>query len=145
RLLRRHPRRERRTSQRSARVGLGAARRRLPGRLRRGHRHGQPATSSPLIITLALIERFGLFIIIVLGEIVTGVVNGLAAEPTNALPLAVALIAVVVGFGAWWTYFDFAGHRAPRPTPAATAQWTLSHLPLTAAVAAMGAAMVTLV
>jgi low temperature requirement protein LtrA len=103
------------------------------------------ATSPPLIITPALIERFGLLIIIVLGEIVTGVVNGLAAQPTNALTLAVALVAVVIGFGAWWTYFDFAGHRAARPTPAATAQWMLSHLPLTAAVAAMGAAMVSLI
>jgi low temperature requirement protein LtrA len=103
------------------------------------------ATSPPLIITPALIERFGLLIIIVLGEIVTGIVNGLAAEPTNALTLVVALIAVVIGFGAWWTYFDFAGHRDPRPTPAATAQWMLAHLPLTAAVAAMGAAMVSLI
>jgi low temperature requirement protein LtrA len=102
-------------------------------------------TAPTLIITPALIERFGLLIIIVLGEIVTGVVNGLADKPNDALTLAVALTAVVVGFGAWWTYFDFAGHRAPRPTPAATTQWMLTHLPLTAAVAAMGAAMVSLV
>jgi low temperature requirement protein LtrA len=27
---------------------------------------------------------------------------------------AVGLVAVVVGFGAWWTYFDFAGQRQPR-------------------------------
>ena len=98
-----------------------------------------------LTATDALIERFGLLIIIVLGETVTGVVSGLAAEPVSALTIAVALIAVVVGFGAWWTYFDFAGHREPRPTPAATMQWMLAHLPLTAAVAAMGAAMVSLV
>jgi hypothetical protein len=45
-------------------------------------------------------------------------------------------LAVVVGFGAWWTYFDFAGHRSPRPGRAATVQWMLGHLPLTAAVAA---------
>lgn len=51
----------------------------------------------------------------------------------------------MVGFGAWWTYFDFAGHREPRQSPAATAQWMLAHLPLTASVAAMGAAMVSLV
>jgi low temperature requirement protein LtrA len=76
---------------------------------------------------------------------VTGVVNDLADRPIDALTLAVALIAVVVGFGAWWTYFDFAGHRTPRHTPTATAQWMLTHLPLTASVAAMGAAMVTLV
>ena len=101
-----------------------------------------PASAVTLTVTDALIERFGLLIIIVLGETVTGVVSGLAAEPVSALTLAVALVAVVVGFGAWWTYFDFAGHREPRRTPAATAQWMLAHLPLTAAVAAMGAAMV---
>ena len=104
-----------------------------------------PAQAVALSVTDALTERFGLFIIIVLGETVTGVVDGLAHEPTNALTLAVGLIAVVVGFGAWWTYFDFAGHRQPRPTRAATVQWMLVHLPLTAAVGAMGAAMVDLV
>ena len=102
-------------------------------------------TAPQLVITPALIERFGLLIIIVLGEIVTGVVNGLVDRPMDALTVAVALVAVVVGFGAWWTYFDFAGHRAARATPAATASWTLSHLPLTAAVATMGAAMFSLV
>ncbi|WP_042431291.1 low temperature requirement protein A [Streptacidiphilus anmyonensis] len=104
-----------------------------------------PGVPTLLTVTDALIERFGLLIIIVLGETVTGVVTGLAAEPVNALTLAVALTCVVVGFGAWWTYFDFAGHREPRSTPRATAQWMLAHLPLTAAVAAMGAAMVGLV
>jgi low temperature requirement protein LtrA len=102
----------------------------------------QPGT---LTITDALIERFGLLTIIVLGETLTGVVNGLAGQPISGLTLAVGLVAVVVGFGAWWTYFDFAGHRHPRPEPAASLQWMLSHLPLTAAVAAMGAAMVSLV
>src|SRR6478735_7489334 len=98
-----------------------------------------------LIITDALIERFGLLTIIVLGETLTGVVTGLADEPLSALTLAVGLVAVVVGFGAWWTYFDFAGGRRPRPERSASVQWMLGHLPLTAAVAAMGAAMVSLV
>ncbi|MFC7262267.1 low temperature requirement protein A [Streptomyces lutosisoli] len=104
-----------------------------------------PVQAVALSVTDALTERFGLLIIIVLGETVTGVVDGLTHEPTNALTLAVGLIAVVVGFGAWWTYFDFAGHRRPRPTRASTVQWMLVHLPLTAAMAAMGAAMVGLV
>jgi low temperature requirement protein LtrA len=104
-----------------------------------------PVQTVALSVTDALTERFGLFIIIVLGETVTGVVEGLAHEPTHALTLAVGLVAVVVGFGAWWTYFDFAGHRQPRPTRVSTVQWMLVHLPLTAAVAAMGAAMVGLV
>jgi low temperature requirement protein LtrA len=104
------------------------------------------ARSGPaLIVTDALIERFGLLTIIVLGETLTGVVTGLADEPLSALSLSVGLVAVVVGFGAWWTYFDFAGHRHPRPNRAASGQWMLSHLPLTAAIAAMGAAMVSLI
>ncbi|MFJ6080423.1 low temperature requirement protein A [Streptomyces sp. NPDC092369] len=104
-----------------------------------------PAEASALAVSDALTERFGLFIIIVLGETVTGVVDGLVGEPTSAMGLAVGLVAVVVGFGAWWTYFDFAGHRPPRRTRGVTAQWMLIHLPLTAAVTAMGAAMVGLV
>ncbi|MCX5562409.1 low temperature requirement protein A [Streptomyces sp. NBC_00038] len=103
-------------------------------------------TATPgLTVTPALIERFGLFTIIVLGETVLGVVDGLAHEPANALTIAVGLVAVVIGFGAWWTYFDFVGHRPPRPTRAATVQWILAHLPLTAAVTAMGASMPGLV
>jgi low temperature requirement protein LtrA len=104
-----------------------------------------PAQATAVLVTDALIERFGLLTIIVLGETLTGVVHGLAREPISGLTLAVGLVAVVVGFGAWWTYFDFAGRRHPRQTPAAGLQWMLSHLPLTAAIAAMGAAMVSLV
>jgi low temperature requirement protein LtrA len=104
-----------------------------------------PGQTETLAITGSLTERFGQLIIIVLGETVTGVVAGLSAEPISGLTLSVGLIAVVVGFGAWWTYFDFAGQRPPRPTRPASMHWLLAHLPLTAAIAAMGAAMVSLV
>ena len=103
-----------------------------------------PVVFGALAITPSLIERFGLLIIIVLGETVTGVVAGLAQAPLDALTLAVALTALVVGFGAWWTYFDFAGHRPPRSGRAITLLWILTHLPLTAGIATMGAAMVSL-
>jgi len=104
-----------------------------------------PAQASAVLVTDALIDRFGAFTIIVLGETLTGVVAGLTREPISGLTLAVGLVAVVVSFGAWWTYFDFAGRRPPRRTAAASLQWVLGHLPLTAAIAAMGAAMVSLV
>jgi low temperature requirement protein LtrA len=104
-----------------------------------------PAQAAVLIITDSLTERFGAFIIIVLGETLTGVVAGLSAQPISALTLAVGLVAAVVGFGAWWTYFDFAGGHRPRPERQASMRWVLGHLPLTAAIAAMGAAMVSLV
>ena len=104
-----------------------------------------PAQAVALIITDTLTERFGAFIIIVLGETLTGVVAGLSGEAISGLTLAVGLVAVVVGFGAWWTYFDFAGGRRPRPERRASMQWVLGHLPLTAAIAAMGASMISLV
>jgi low temperature requirement protein LtrA len=103
-----------------------------------------PTRAAALTVTDSLTERFGAFIIIVLGETLTGVVGGLAGQPVSPLTLAVGLVAVVVGFGAWWTYFDFAGHRQPRPEPVPSFQWMYGHLPLTAAIAAMGAAMVSL-
>jgi low temperature requirement protein LtrA len=104
-----------------------------------------PAQAAGLTVTDSLIDRFGAITIIVLGETLTGVVGGLASQPINGLTLAVGLVAVVVGFGAWWTYFDFAGNRRTRHARAATLQWMTGHLPLTAAIAAMGAAMVSLV
>src|ERR1700722_10183520 len=103
------------------------------------------SAGSALIVTDALIERFGTLTIIVLGEVLTSVVAGLAGRPLGGLTLSVGLVAVVVGFGAWWTYFDFTGQRQPRPTRPATALWVLGHLPLTASIAAMGAAVASLV
>ncbi len=104
-----------------------------------------PAGAPGVIVTEALSERFGAFIIIVLGETLTGVVAGLSSQPVSELTMAVGLVAVVVGFGAWWTYFDFAGQRQPGPQRTASVQWIVGHLPLTAAVATMGAAMLSLV
>jgi low temperature requirement protein LtrA len=104
-----------------------------------------PVEAAALTMTDALIERFGLLIIIVLGETLTGVVQGLASAPVSALTISAGLIAVVIGFGAWWTYFDFAGRRQPEAKRAATLQWILGHLPVAAAIAAMGAAMVSLI
>jgi low temperature requirement protein LtrA len=104
-----------------------------------------PGQTDTLAITDALIEWFGQLIIIVLGETVTGVVIELSGEPVSGLTLSVGLVAVVVGFGAWWAYFDFAGQRPPKPTRIASTHWLLTHLPIMAAIAAMGAAMVSLV
>ncbi|HEX4060196.1 MAG TPA: low temperature requirement protein A [Streptosporangiaceae bacterium] len=104
-----------------------------------------PAQVPALLVTGALTERFGAFIIIVLGETLTGVVAGLSSQPVSPLTVGVGLVAVVLGFGAWWTYFDFAGQRPARPDHTASVQWIFGHLPLTAAIAAMGAAMISLI
>jgi Bacterial low temperature requirement A protein (LtrA) len=53
-----------------------------------------PVRAAAFTITDAIIERFGLFIIIVLGETVTGVVDGLAHAELSPLTLAVGPVAI---------------------------------------------------
>ena len=95
--------------------------------------------------THSLIERFDLFTIIVLGEVIFGVVDGLANAERDALTIATGLIALSVGFGFWWSYFDIVGRRLPRAGGPVMVRWLLSHLPITMAIAAAGAAMTSLI
>jgi low temperature requirement protein LtrA len=104
-----------------------------------------PAIERALRVTESLSERFGLFIIIVLGEVVVGVVGGLTETDRSARTIATGLLALGISFGFWWTYFDFAGRRIPRPGPRTRAVWMFSHFPLALATAAVGAGMVGLV
>ena len=59
--------------------------------------------------TDSFVERFGTFTIIVLGEVVFGVVNGLSLAHHDVTTITTGLIALVVGFGFWWIYFDVVG------------------------------------
>ena len=93
----------------------------------------------------SMVERFGLFVIVVLGEVVIGVVTGLSVAEQAPLTFATGLIALVVGFGFWWMYFDVVGRRLPRATGAAVATWIVGQLPITLAIAASGAGMVSLI
>ena len=104
-----------------------------------------PGRDGGFVVTDSMVERFGLFTIIVLGEVVVGVVTGLSELEPDFRVVATGLIGLVVGFGIWWTYFDYVGRRLPRPGGSARSLWALSHLPLAAGIAASGAAMVSLV
>ena len=108
---------------------------------------GHPAVglSRGLRPTESLVERFGLFTIIVLGEVVFGVVDGLSASERDVKTITTGMIALVIGFGFWWIYFDLVGRRPPRPDGGALASWLLSHLPITLSITAAGAAMVSLI
>ncbi|MFE1464610.1 low temperature requirement protein A [Streptomyces nigra] len=97
------------------------------------------------VVTEPLVERFGLFIIIVLGEVVIGVVNGLTDTERGALVTTTGLLGLAVGFGFWWNYADLVARRMPRETGHSLATWIFVHLPLSMAVAAAGAGMVGLV
>jgi low temperature requirement protein LtrA len=95
--------------------------------------------------TDSLVERFGLFTIIVLGEVVLGVVAGLSASERDATTIITGMLALGLGFGWWWIYFDLVGRRLPSGDGGALSNWVLSHLPVTLAITAAGAGMVSLI
>ena len=96
-------------------------------------------------VTESMIERFGLFMIIVLGEVVVGVVTGISDAERTTIVIATGMIGLTIGFAYWWTYFDFIGGRAVRVGRGLNSRWMLGHLPAATAIAASGAAMVSLV
>jgi low temperature requirement protein LtrA len=97
-------------------------------------------------VTASLVERMGLFTIVVLGEVVVGVVGGISdAEQRDALTIATGMVGLTVGMGLWWNYFDMLGRRVPGQRGVRLASWLFVHLPLTMSIAAGGAAMVSIV
>ena len=103
------------------------------------------AMSRAMPPTDSLVERIGLFTIIVLGEVIFGVVDGLSSPDRDWLTITTGMIALVIGFGFWWIYFDLVGRRLPRSEGGATVRWLLSHLPITLSITAAGAATVSLI
>ena len=93
----------------------------------------------------SLIERFGLFVIIVLGEVVVGVVDGLSNAERDAETIATGVFALIIGFGLWWNYFDLTARRLPRADPGGAPIWLTAHFPLTLSIAVAGAAMVSVI
>jgi low temperature requirement protein LtrA len=110
----------------------------LSGRSRIGLGRGMAPTDS-------LVERFATITIIVLGEVVFGVVDGLAQSKHDVTTISTGMIALAVGLGFWWIYFDVVGGKLPKPDGPALANWMLSHYPITLSIAAAGAGMVSLI
>ena len=104
-----------------------------------------PAMDLGVSATESMVERFGLFVIIVLGEVVVGVVDGLSEAERSFRTIATGMLGLCVGFAYWWTYFDFAGRRLPRDHAPTVARYVTSHLPVTMSIAGAGAAMVSLI
>jgi low temperature requirement protein LtrA len=57
-------------------------------------------------------ERFGLFVILVLGESVAAIAAGVNETHWEPVTVTVAALGFVVAVGLWWTYFDLAGAAA---------------------------------
>jgi low temperature requirement protein LtrA len=106
----------------------------------------RPRGDADPMATESLLERYALFVIIVLGEVVASVVAGLGAvhELTPAV-FATGFAGLAVGIAFWWTYFDMIAMRPPAATTRARYLYTLLQLPLTLAITGVGAATVSLI
>lgn len=91
-------------------------------------------------------ERFGLLTILVLGESLAAVVAGLRHLEWTWEPLLAAAFGIGVATTLWWMYFDNREGSVVRRTDAEARNWRptawiYSHLPLAAALAAVGVAI----
>ncbi len=96
--------------------------------------------------TASLVERFGLFTIIVLGEVIVAVVQGVAEH--HGLTLEVGLIGgigMAIAIGLWWLYFDFVSHRLPHKGYLHYGGWLYTHLSVTGGIAVIGASVLNVV
>jgi low temperature requirement protein LtrA len=59
-------------------------------------------------------ERFGLFTVVVLGESIVAVANGVAVQQWNVFSTLTAILGFSIAFCLWWTYFDHASDGAVR-------------------------------
>jgi len=94
------------------------------------------------LVTHSLTERFGLFTIIVLGEIMVGAIAALGAhEALTGTSVATFVLSMLLGIGIWWLYFDALGLRKPIRDRSATLTWLVSHLLVAMGIAGTGAAI----
>jgi low temperature requirement protein LtrA len=97
-----------------------------------------------IAVTASLIERMGLFVIIVLGEVIVGAINGMAdLVPLTLNGMVIGLLGVLVAIGLWWIYFDLVSHHPP--VSRLTQFWLYLHFPLVVAIAAGGAGVLNTV
>jgi low temperature requirement protein LtrA len=90
-------------------------------------------------------ERFGLLTMIVLGETVAGIIRSVALvnsrHQLSGLTIAEAVLALVIGFGLWWVYFDFVARRPSRQGIRTILTWVYLHLAMLIGIVAVGAAI----
>lgn len=88
-------------------------------------------------------ERFGLFTIIVLGEAIIAVVDGVSEQEWDVASTIAAIFGLIIAFSLWWLYFDNIGSSAIQKARiegrvVILNVWLYTHLPLVIGIAATG-------
>ncbi|PSL45331.1 low temperature requirement protein LtrA [Chitinophaga niastensis] len=88
----------------------------------------------------SMVERFGLFTIIVLCEALTGIVRGMSVIQHKSLIVwTLFVLSMLIVFLLWWIYFDMLGDRKIKPGYSPYLSFIYLNIPLQASIAAMGA------
>jgi low temperature requirement protein LtrA len=88
-------------------------------------------------------ERMGLFTLIVLGESIVGIVNGMTEQIWDVYSVIEASLGLCISFSLWWLYFDSTG-RLPiqilrdKGRISLYLIWLYTHFPLVVAITAVG-------
>jgi low temperature requirement protein LtrA len=88
-------------------------------------------------------ERMGLFTLIVLGESIVGIVNGMTEQIWDVYSVIEASLGLCISFSLWWLYFDSIG-RLPIQILREKGRislyliWLYTHFPLVVAITAVG-------
>ena len=90
----------------------------------------------------SIVERFGLFTIIVLGESILGILTGME-DPAHwhVAQWGAFVLCMLIAFLLWWLYFEVIGDREARPGFGSYVLLNLLHLPLFASFAMLGPGM----
>lgn len=115
-------------------------------RLRRNSPRVQAQLDLSINVSDSLVERFGLFTIIVLGEVIIGVVTGVTEHhELNWLIGGTAALGTLIAIGLWWVYFDLISHHRPQQNYKIVITWFYLHLPLTIGITTIGASVLNVV
>lgn len=88
-------------------------------------------------------ERMGLFTLIVLGESIVAVVDGVSEQQWGSQSVISAIFGLAIAFSLWWIYFENIGdvevHRSRVSSSVNAYQaWLYAHLPLVIGITATG-------
>ena len=111
----------------------------------RNHPKIQAQLDKSIGLSPSIIERFGLITIIVLGEVVVGVVNGLISNHhLTFITGLTGFLSMSIAAGIWWVYFDYISNQKPKDNRTIENIWGYLHMPLTLGITSIGAATINI-
>jgi low temperature requirement protein LtrA len=115
-------------------------------RLRRNSPEVQAQIDLSMNVSDSLVERFGLFTIIVLGEVIIGIVSGVNEHHDLNWQIGItAALSMLIAIGLWWVYFDLISHHRPLRNMGIVFIWFYLHLFLTIGITAVGASVLNVI